>query len=344
MNYNEFIRNIEKDNILYSYLFIGDEEYLMNVALEELKNKYIEDSFENLNYVYLDGKYTLLQDLINACETLPFMSSKKIVVLKDTSAFLENIKDNTEKKFYEYMEDLGDYLILIFVDSTLAIKKTTRFYKFFNKKNMAVEFTKLTDVDLRNWSNTILKKYNKKISPADISYFIENTSYRSKNLNLSLYDLENELLKLINYSSNEYIKKEDIDKILIKSIDTNIFELLDSINKFDADTSIKVFNNMYLNNEPIPRIFFMIIRQIRLLLSYKLYNDKGYTGKLIQDKLGIKDYEFKKIMSQASNFKTSQLERIMEYLLEMDLRLKTVSSQDKLEMEILLVKLCQRSS
>ncbi|MDR7870198.1 MAG: DNA polymerase III subunit delta [Tissierellaceae bacterium] len=342
MLYNEFLKNIKNDNITSSYLFVGDEEYMMNLTIDNLKNKYIEESFETLNFTKLEGKDTFLDDLINACETLPFMSSKKMVVLKDVSAFLDNGNGDFEKNFYKYIDDLGDYLILIFLDNTSTIKKNTKIYRYFNKQNKAVEFTKLLNNDLISWANSILHKNNKKMSVSDINYFIDNSSYKSKNINVNLYDIENELVKVINYSKNQSITRDDIDKVLIKSIDTNIFELLNAINRNDSETAINVFNDMYQSNEPVPRIFHMITRQIRLLLGYKLYRNKGYDDRLIQDKLGIKDYEFKKIRTQSFNFEVSHLERIMEYLLQMDLKLKTVSNQDKLEMEILLVKLCKK--
>lgn len=342
MLYNEFFKKIDSDSIASSYLFIGVEEYMMSLALENLKNKYIDSSFDTLNYIKLEGKDTFLQDLINACETLPFMSDKKLVVLKDISAFMENIKDNSDKELYNYLGDLGDYLILILVDNSSTLKKNTKVYRYFNKDNRAVEFTKLLNNDLINWTNSILDKHNKKMNLSDINYFIDSSSYKSRNINISLYDVENELLKVIDFSKKELISRDDIDKVLAKSIDTNIFELLNAINRNDSEKAILVFNEMYLSNEPIARIFHMITRQIRLLLGYKLYKNKGYQDGLIQEKLGIKDYEFKKIRTQSSSFQVLQLERIMKYLLQMDLKLKTVSTQDKLEMEILLVKLCQK--
>lgn len=342
MIYNEFLKKINNDNIASSYLFVGVEEYMMSLAIEKIKDKYIDPNFETLNYTRLNGRDTFLDDLMNSCETLPFMSDKKLVVVKDAYAFLENIKDSSEKDFYNYMDDLGDYLILVLLDSSSSIRKNTRFYKYFNKNKKAVEFNKLFNNDLVSWANSTLALHKKKMSMADINYFIDNSSYRSRNINVSLYDVENELLKLIDFSKNTLITRDDIDNVLAKSIDTNIFELLNAINKNDSETAINVFNDMYISNEPIPRIFHMITRQIRLLLAYKLYRNKGYNDGLIQEKLGIKSFEFGKIRTQSFNFQEERLEEIMEYLLQMDLKLKTVSSQDKLEMEILLVKLCQK--
>ncbi len=342
MDYNEFFKKIKQDNISSSYLFIGDEEYMMNLALDGLKKRFVDESFETLNFTRLEGKDNLLDDLINACETLPFMSNRKIVLLKDPAGFLLNINDNQVDRFYNYLDSLGDYLVLILLDNTSSIKKNSKLYRYFKKKDQVVEFTKLLNNDLIKMINSILDRNGKKMSNANINYFINNSSYRSRNLDLNLFDIENELLKIISFSKSQEISRDDIDKSLIKSIDTNIFELLHAINRHDAEAAISIFNDMYLANEPVQRIFYMITRQIRLLLGYKLYKVKEYYDSHIQKKLDLKDYEFKKIRSQSFNFEIDQLERIMEYLLDMDLRLKTISNQDKLEMEILLVKLCKK--
>ncbi|HAE91727.1 MAG TPA: DNA polymerase III subunit delta, partial [Tissierella sp.] len=85
MNYSEFMKSINKESLLSVYLFVGAEEYLMNEAIESLKERYIDESLEALNYMIIDGKEMKFDNILNACETLPFMSSKKLVVIKDIS-------------------------------------------------------------------------------------------------------------------------------------------------------------------------------------------------------------------------------------------------------------------
>ena len=121
MIYKEFFSKIKEDTIENYYLFTGEEEYMMKLALEELKSKYIGDDFETLNYTSIDGKNADLDNLINASETLPFMSTKKIVVLKDISIFLEELEDSSKNSLYKLIEELGEFLILIFMDSKFAL-------------------------------------------------------------------------------------------------------------------------------------------------------------------------------------------------------------------------------
>ena len=146
MNYNIFLKDVKENNIKSSYLFYGEEEYLMNETLDLLKRQYIDSSLEALNFTIIEGKDTSLDTIINACETLPFMSSKKIVIVKDINTILENEGNGGESEFYQYLDNLGVYLLLILMGNN--IKKSNRIYKYFNKQDRVVEFLNLKGKDL----------------------------------------------------------------------------------------------------------------------------------------------------------------------------------------------------
>lgn len=77
MNYTEFLEIVKSEKLYSTYLFLGEEEYLINECIAFMKKRYVEESLETLNFIVLDGKTSTIDDLVNTCETLPFMSSKK---------------------------------------------------------------------------------------------------------------------------------------------------------------------------------------------------------------------------------------------------------------------------
>lgn len=339
MNYNEFMNCIKKNNILPVYFFSGSEEYLMKEALEAVKNKYIHESFEALNYVIIDGKEKVFDDILNACETLPFMSDKKLVVIKDISEIMENDSSELDKELSSYVETLDNYICLIIMDRSNNFKKTTRLYKTIKKLDGVVEFSSLKGRELNIWVEDKFKKNNKKISASNINYFTQQSTYSDYNSTKTLYDLENEVVKVASYSQNNEISKEDIDVVLTKTLDTNIFNLLGSISKKDSEEALRIFNEMYISNEPVQKILSMIIRQLRLTLGYKLYREKGYTDGDTGEKLGIKSFELKKIGRESSNFTEAQLKKALNHILELDIKQKTSSHDEKLALEMLIINL-----
>ncbi len=202
MHYNELIEKIESRDVGNSYLFMGREEYLMDEAIKKIIDKYVEPSFEAINLNRVDGKDLDLEELIGICETLPFMSEKKVVILENTGDYIKNL-DRDQDKFLDYLDDLADFLCLILVDRDEKIKKNMKLYRHLNKKDQAIEFSKLQGIHINRWVEDILKKHDKDMSRANISYFIQKSSYTSRNLDIGLFELENELNKIIDYSRLE---------------------------------------------------------------------------------------------------------------------------------------------
>lgn len=341
MNYKELISSINNDKLLTVYLFTGIERYLMDKTLELLKEKYIDKSFETLNYIVLDGKEVEFKDILDACETLPFMSQKKIVVIKDINEVMGNKGVDFDKKLSDYITKLDDYLIFIIIDKSNNMGQSTNIYKTVKKLGGIVEFEKLKGRDLSLWVEKKFKEFKKAISYDNIIYFLQSSSYNAYNSPKTLYDLENEILKIVNFTDNKEITREDIDLVLSRTLDTNIFNLLSYINKKDTDAALRTFNELYISNEPIQLILSMVARQIRLMLSYKLFKERGDTEGSIQKKMQIKDYEFKRISQEVSNFSKEYLIQALELILKFDIKQKTSSHDEKLAFEMLIVQLSQ---
>ena len=72
---------IKKGKIENSYIFCGLDEELIKEGVNLIVDKSIDKSLLDLNYIRLDGLTTTFDDIMNACETMPFMGEKKVVVV-----------------------------------------------------------------------------------------------------------------------------------------------------------------------------------------------------------------------------------------------------------------------
>lgn len=346
--YQELIDSINENILKTAYLFYGEEHYLMDYALKSIVDKYVNKNLETLNYQVLEGKNVQFEDIYNACETLPFMSKKKIVVVNDLGVFNRKKKgegDEFQKKDDElknYIESLDDYVTIIFIEKEGNVNKGKSIVKSIGNIGHVVEFKKLRGKKLNEWIKSKFKEYGKNISYYSIKYFIEYSFYFSKDSNKTLYDLENEIAKLSNFVGNKVeISQYDIENVMAKSLETNIFSLLDSIGFKNINNAMRIFNEMIASNEHPLLILHMIVRQIRLLKHYMILIDSGYIGKDVQSNLKIGNYEYKKITSQSKNFNKAQLDNFLNQCLRCDKLIKTGSMDSKLAIEMLLTELCQ---
>lgn len=348
MKFEVFLKDIKEDKLKPVYLFYGEEDYLMDYSIETLKQKYINKGLESLNYILLDGDIIEMKDIYDACETLPFMSEKKIVIIKNLGIFGSKTKgqaaeyfNNKRDELKNYILTLEDYICLVFLEKNINIDKRKALIKSIKKSGEIIEFTKLKGRDLNNWINKAFKKHKKTISYQNINYFIQHSLYFDRDMKKSLYDLENEIIKLVNFTGDrKEITAKDIDVVMAKSLDTNIFNLLNSIGQKNINNALIVFNEMCISNEPIPLILHMIIRQLRLIFIFKLLKDKGYDRKSTMGKLKVGIYEYEKISNQSRNFSNIQLEKALKMCLECDENIKTGIMDGKLALEMLIVKMC----
>lgn len=330
MNYQD----IYKADLNGAYLFYGDEQLLMDRALSYIVNRYTSENFRNFNVQYIDGKNLEVDFLIAAIETLPIFDLKKIVIVKN---FIESLK-NTQDKILEMIKDMSESTILIFLDYENEILKTTKFYKYFSKNKTNIEFSKLGENDFRKFLNEYIQEKSLKITPANVSYLAQKSGYNSRNLNILLYDVKNELDKLA-ISCKQEITKEKIDEVYISSIDTNIFNFLEALSNRNISKTLFELENLNKIGEPIQKVFYMISRQFRLMMSYKTLEEQNFSDIKILDILGIKQYELSKIKISSNKFSKEKLKEIYNLLLEYDYSIKTKTVDERSLFETLLVEI-----
>lgn len=334
---NNLIREAANKPICYIF---GEEIYLVEKAAADIVSSLLTTELQTINLAYLDGKTAGLDALEASCETLPFLAAKRVTVLKSPSFFLE--RESKDDTLLNYLLKLGDHQLLLLVDSENGLKKNTRIYKQLEKKGFTMEFGKLNPNQLQSWARQSIASAGKDISQSDLSYLLQQSGYLTRNSTTNLYDLENEIKKVAAYTSKDQINKDDIDRVMIRSLDKNIFDLLEAVGRKDTGKALELFYKMQLMNEPVQRLLFMISRQFRLILGYTAYKKKGYAASEIQSKLQIKPYEFTRISTQAQKFNEKYLEEILEMILRTDRRLKTLPIDSKLEVEMLLVSITDK--
>jgi len=68
-------------------LLFGEEKLLINDEISKIKQKLVPDYLEAVNFIPLDGKNVHIEEIINACQTVPLITDKKLVVVYDAGFF-----------------------------------------------------------------------------------------------------------------------------------------------------------------------------------------------------------------------------------------------------------------
>ncbi|MCR8746551.1 DNA polymerase III subunit delta [Romboutsia lituseburensis] len=345
MNYKDIINNLKNRNFEKAYLFYGREYYLIENAIKVFKES-LSESMIDFNLDMIDGKETMLDQLISSIETLPFMDDRKIVIVKDFELLKgkkKNFTDSDEKYLIEHLNNIPDSTVLVFVVYG-DVDKRKALVKKIDKNGIVFNCDKLSDMDLFKWVKKKFEVNSAVIDNPQIMYFIEQEGYRDKSSEKTLSDLENEINKISSFiGKGNKVSNEVIDKLSQKKVENDIFKLIDYIGEKNSSNAMRILNDMIYEGESVLGIFAMIARQFKVVVQVRQLQIEGYTSKVIAEKLKIHPFVAGKALKQANNFSDEVIIDMLNYILESDYKIKNGLVRDTLAIEILVSKYCQRN-
>ncbi len=332
-------KQIKEEKLINIYLFTGAEEYLKKYYTNAITRLIVEEDYKEFNFITIEGK-TDTDTIISNCETLPMFSEKKLVIAKNTGLFKakkgEGANPGADKKsgkdkLSDYLENMPDYTCLIFIES--EIDKRIKLVNTIKKCGLIVEMDYQKPADLVKWVVKVIKSYNKNVDQMTASYIVENSEY-------SMTELLNEIDKLINYAEGKNdISIKDVEKVCNKTIKSRIFDLTDAISEGNNSKALSLLNDMAALKEPMQKVLFMIVRQIRMVYRIKLLRNQGVREDAAAKQLGLTPFVASKVMNVSRNLDIKVLERAMYYSLELDESIKTGKISDRIAIELLIASM-----
>jgi len=152
--------------------------------------------------------------------------------------------------------------------------------------------------------------------------------------------LENELIKVINYNSAVTI--DSIRALATRDIQTNIFDLVDSVVQGNTAKALRQMEEMFRSGAAEPYILHMLARQYRLLFRLLFYRQKGYGSPEIQKIMPMHPFAFQKLTQQAASMELKQCAENLQQLLKADYLYKSGRNQGLHLLQTLTYKLAKK--
>lgn len=337
MNYKELNKQIKNHEISPVYVFSGPEQYIGHMMEKTLIGLAVAKGLEPLNLTVFSDKNPDVSELLATCETLPMMSSKRIVIIREEAQF-DKITDKKDlDRIINYLNKPCDSTILIIYWSQPDKRK--KIYKSLTKSGSLIVFEKLDEVDLKAWITKRISQAGKKLSPAALMFFIQRSMYLV-NEKKTMEMVDNELNSLIDYTGDRTeITKDDIQLILPQSIEEGIFKLIDYAISGEKGQALLMLNQFYLEGESPFGVFSLLIRQIRMLLMVKIYLSRGLSAKAVASEMKLAPFIVNKMMKTGKNYPLEHLWEIMVIGAELDAQMKLGEIDQNFGLELFLMKI-----
>ena len=336
------IENLEKElkqgKLGSIYLLYGEETFLLENCLKKIKNIFGERK-AGINEIKLDESN--VNGIISDIETPAFGYEKKLIIARDTNMFKKEGKRKNSvnttliKNLAEYIKNnnklMQEAVVLVFVESSA---EKNDLYKIIEQYGTICEFQELKPIQIISRIKTICNAYKVQVDDNTLKYFIECCG-------TNMQGLINEIRKLIEYAGEGgIINRKDVDMLCIKQLDSIIFDLTDNLGKKQVGKALEVLNGLIYQKEPIQKILITLYHHFKKLYIVKIAQREK---KNILESLNLKPNQtflVSKYNTQANYFKESELEKIIEELIDLDYNYKSGLIDLNIGLESILCRYC----
>ncbi len=319
------------------YFFYGEESFLMNHYLTQVKKLLLDPLTESFNFHRLTSETFDMQSFGDAVENLPMMAESTFVQVDDVDIF--KLNEGDRNKMVEILSDIPDYCTVVFTYLTVAWKPDKRLKKLWeaaDRHGSMVEFAKQNQRDLIAWVTRHFASQKKRISVDLCAYLIDITGG-------TMTALGGEIDKICAYSGAEDICKADIDAVTEPVLDAVVFQMTDLLGEGRyAQALLKLQQLLKMQQEPLA-ILGAVGGQFRKISAARTLMDNGKNASHLQRLYGIPDYPARKIMEAARRFRPEFCRKAAELILEIDYQMKTSFDDSERLLELLILRLAQEA-
>jgi len=325
LKYNEFLNQFESIKNSPLYYFFGPEIYLK----EEIINNF-EKNFNGKETYY--GNEITANSFLNLFSTENLFSNKTLIIIKNS----EKIKESDKiKKFIDFIDFKKINNTIIFTTDEMFKKidlvKNTLIEKI-SEVGYVIEFKPLSEKEITNWIIKKIQKYNKRIS-------YENANYLYDNVGGNLYDIENEINKLILYvEEKQIITIDDINNVCSYIKHDTFYSLNDAILLKDKKNALKILNNIMNTDKDNIYILNSIYKSFLLILKAKIFLQEKLSEDIIFKKLKIHPYYGKIFLNRIEKYSLKELIEKIKLIHTTDFNIKT--GRENSDLFLLVIKLC----
>lgn len=310
------------------YYFYGKETYLIDEKIKEIIELLKIDEFNVVKYDLSEEEIDL--DIIEELRTVSFFSDLKAIIISNFKTVARK-SDTFIKEIISYFESPNEDVVLILTDEEMVldhkeIKDSIMQHAYIEK----IDELKLSDYP--NFIQNLVNKYNFTIEEDAILLLLERT-------NKDLLLIKQEIEKLILFSyENKHIQTSAVNILVSRNLEENIYELTTALIKKDRAKSIEVFYDLMSRLEDPLRIISNILSKIKELMHTKLLLDKNYLKEDIEKHFNISSGRAYYVIKNAKEVSFSLLEKYLDSLQKLDLKIKTGTIDKKIGLEMFLLE------
>ncbi len=328
------------------HVLIGEDDFSIRQALEAIKKSTGDPAALMPNTTVLDGAKVTLEQLRAACETVPFLADKRLVIVEGLLERFEPKKKNSKKPprsstpaedfepIAAAIKTLPDFTELVLISGN--IKSTNPLL------HAIAAGAKVSSFPLLRKREQLVQWIEKRVgsqSKAGISK--KAADLMARLVGNDLWAMANEVDKLILYTGSRAIEEADVKAIVSHVQEASIFDMVDAIIESRVIVAQQFLQRLFQQGMTPAQVLVMLARQARIIFQVKEMRSGGRSRADIMSRLGLtSNFVIDKAWEQADKYSPSRIKEVYHKLLDADIAVKTGRyDSPELALDILLAEM-----
>lgn len=318
------------------YLVYGSERYLIEENREQILKSVVTHSETDVDFAIYDLHEVPVEQAIEDAETIPFLASKRVVILKNPSFLTAERKtsvlvEHDLTKLEEYLNNPAPFSIVIIEAPYEKLDERKKIVKVLKKKAKVVQASPPHHNKINDWIRQQCAELNVAIDGVACERL---TQLAGKDLR----KLKSELEKLALFVNGEKITVEIVERLVSRSLEDNVFVLVDHVVHKRVEKAFQSLRDLFEYKEEPIKILALLARQFRIIAQVSELSQKGYSQKQMASLLKQHPYAIQQALRQSRLVTKEECFSMIEQLAEVDYFMKIGKFDQKLLLELLLTK------
>jgi DNA polymerase-3 subunit delta len=292
------------------YLIHGSEELLLDRAVRRLKDRLASVADLDFNMETFDGEAVDVGDIVNAANTMPFMSDRRLVVVRD----VDKMQTADLGVLADYAKDPAPFTALVLVAT--KINRGSRLYKAVDSLGGVAEYAAPKRGEYPAEVTRLFAEHGKQAAGDAARALVEAVGR-------DLRRLDTEVDKLVAYvGTRERVTAADVAAVVTAGA-VSVFEFTDAMGSRDTGVAIAKFRRNLAAGESVHGLLALAVRHVRALLGARALMDRRVRTDEMAPMLSLPPWQVRKVVEQAAGFAPEELSRALRDAAAVEAELKS---------------------
>ena len=342
MAYKDFVRDFKNEITRDVLFFYGAEDYLMDWAVDQVIDKYVDEASRNLDVRYLDGDRISAPEIMAEARTYSMFSDKRVIVVRNYLPLYRKSSDTAADELLDFAGNRQEQAVLIFTLESRYSGDLTAYGKKLAKAASSYEFAKLDRGDVKAFITKRVHAGGKVMGRRELDYLIDLSGYFNRDSEYDLVRLDADLNKIVKACEDDTVSVPIIEELLIGESDRYVFNLVDAVVKGDRTKALEITENIINEEDGAMQVTALLTKQFEIMYDALQLEKEGYSISQMAKMTGTNEFRFKRAYQSAGAYSQSKIGELLIQLYNIDRDIKRGDIDKNVALELFAVTAAPR--